>query len=208
MGASPVCRQRLRREDCGDQCLEPRHFFPLGPGPADDRLAAAGCGCLGALFLNCHSVLRPGAGRVCGSSAPRRAEERERTLAARGRFCSRGRALAGIGELGLGRLGRPWGCTVCTSSTPASLGSLGTCCAGGARVTGLSQRPCTLRLGRTSLRDVSQPLDGGIRCVPCDLAGRGPSQLAPGFLRTSLHAPVPWADFALCPFAVKHVSHK
>lgn len=65
-------------------------------------------------------------------------------------------------------------------------------------MTGLSQRPRTLRLGRTSLRDVSQPLDGGIRCVPCDLAGRGPSQLAPGFLRTSLHAPLFPGPISLC----------
>lgn len=79
----------------GDQCLEPRHFFPLRLGPADDRLTVTGCGCLCSLFLNCHSVLKLGAGH-----AEKRAC-RGLEAAARSRVCPRGRALAS-GNLGPG----------------------------------------------------------------------------------------------------------
>lgn len=53
------------------------------------------------------------------------------------------------------------------------------------------RRPCDRPLIKTldaSLRDVSQPLDGGVKRVLCDLAGRGPLQLASGFLQTYPHA--------------------
>lgn len=47
----------------------------------------------------------------------------------------------------------------------------------------------------------------GIKCFPCNSAGRGVWKLVPGSLQTSPHAPFPLADFALYPFPVINRSH-